>query len=230
MKNSIKIFFLFFLFFPSGCKAQPESFAQGEWQYTLFINGISVGTAKISNKTIDNNYISISEYSVKLADTTTVTKDTVTETTDFRPVKLENFVKIIKAGKAQETNIISVFNGKNVELTYNNKKYNYIINRDFIIDGNFFMFQVIKSKFKPGFEVVNYVYNPGVELETPIKASTKVIGPENININGKEIKLIHIVQSIENIKDNVDLYVDEKCVLQKGIIHMLNLKIELVKI
>jgi hypothetical protein len=229
MKHLLKTIF-FLLLLSANCRALPETFAQGEWGYTLFVNGISVGTAKISNKTIDNKYISISEYSVKLEDTTTVTKDTVTETTDFKPVKLENYLKIIKAAKVHETNIVSVFNGKNVELTYNNKKYNYTINRDFIIDGNFFMFQLIKSKFKPGIEVVNYVYNPAVELETPIKAKTKVIGTENIIINGKENKLIHIVQSIENIKDNVDLYIDENGILHKGIIHMLNLKIELIKI
>jgi hypothetical protein len=229
MKNSLKIFFLFLLF-SSNCRALPETFAQGEWEYTLFVNGISVGTAKISNKTIDNKYISISEYIVKLEDTTTITKDTVTETIDFKPVKLENYLKIVKAGKVHETNIVSVFNGKNVELTYNKKKYNYKINREFIIDGNFFMSQLIKSKFKPDLEVVNYVYNPAVELETPIKATTKVIGTENIIINGKENKLIHIVQSIENIKDNIDLFIDENGILHKGIIHMLNLKIELIKI
>jgi len=79
-------------------------------------------------------------------------------------------------------------------------------------------------------KVSNFVYNPSVELETPIKATAKVIGEEEVVVNGKNIKLFHIKQSLENIEDNIDLYVDGKGILQKGIIHMLNLKIELVKI
>jgi hypothetical protein len=229
MKNLLKIICLIFLF-SAISPAFAETVAQGEWEYKLFVNGIAAGTAKISNKIINGNYISTSEYSVKLADSNTITKDTVTETTDFKPVKLENYCKIINAGKVHETNIVSIFNGKNVELTYGNKKYSYTLNRDFIIDGNYYMSQLIQAKFKPGFEAVNYVYNPAVELETAIKATTKVIGPENVIINGKENKLIHIVQSIENIKDNIDLFIDEKGILQKGIIRMLNLKIELIKI
>jgi hypothetical protein len=229
MKNLLKIISILLLF-SANSSAMPETVAQGEWEYKLFVNGVVVGTAKINNKIIDGNYVSASEYSVKLADSTTITKDTVTETTDFKPVKLENYLKIINAGKVHETNIVSVFKGKNVELTYGNKKYNYTLKRDFIIDGNYFMSQLIQAKFKPGFEVSNYMYNPAVELETLIKATTKVIGPENIIINGKETKLIHVVQSIENIKDNIDLFIDENGILQKGIIRMLNLKIELIKI
>jgi hypothetical protein len=229
MKNLI-IINCIFLLFSTNLFAVPETVAQGEWEYKLFVNGVVVGASKINNKIIDGNYVSTSEYSVKLADSTTITKDTVTETLDFKPVKLENYLKIINAGKVHETNIVSIFKGKNVELTYGNKKYNYTLNRDFIIDGNYFMSQLIQAKFKSGFEVSNYMYNPAVELETLIKATTRVIGPENIIINGKEIKLIHVVQSIENIKDNIDLFIDENGILQKGIIRMLNLKIELIKI
>ena len=182
------------------------------------------------SKTDGGNFISSSEYNIKFGNVTTITKDTVIETGDFKPVKLINYSKITAQGKTQETNIVSLFNGRNVEVTFGDKKSSYTLNRDFIIDGNYYMSQVLKSKFKPGFEAVNYVYNPAVELDTPIKAVTKVVGYETVSINGSDIKLIHLVQSIENIKDNIDLFIDENCVLHKGIIHMLNMKIELIKI
>ncbi len=212
------------------CHSFPEKIPQGEWKYKLFVNGLEIGTALISNKISNSNYISSSEYNMKLADMKTITKDIITETTDFKPVKLESYSKIENAGKVHETKITSLFKGKDVELTFGDKKYNYTVNRDFIIDGNFFMSKLIQAKFRQGFEVTSYVYNPSVELETPIKAITRIVGYEKIMINGKEYNLIHITQSIENIKDNIDLFIDSNGILQKGIIRMLNLKIELIKI
>lgn len=227
-----KIFYCFItiVFLSSDCSALPEKIAQGEWKYKLYVNEVEAGTAIISNLVKDNKFISSSEYKMKLADLNTITKDIITETTDFKPVKLESYSKIVNKGQVSETNIISIFKGKEVEVTYGKKKVNYTVNRDFIIDGNFFMTKLIEAKFKQGFEITNYVYNPSVELETPIKVTTKVVGFEKIMINGKEKKLMHIVQSLENIKDNIDLFIDEYGVLQKGIIYMLNLKIELIKI
>jgi hypothetical protein len=228
MKKYIIIIIIFFMF--SNCHSAPDKIAQGEWNYKLFVNGLEVGTAIISNRISDSNYISTSEYNMKLADMNTITKDIITETTDFKPVKLESYSKIENAGKVHETKIISIFKGKEVELAFGDKKYNYTVTRDFIIDGNYFMSKLIEAKFRQGYEITNYVYNPSVEAETPIKATTKVAGYEKIMINGKEFNLIHITQSIENIKDNVDLFIDNNGILQKGIISMLNLKIELIKI
>jgi hypothetical protein len=231
MKRNV-IYILSLLFLVNFCSSSPaahDSIATGEWKYKLAVNGVSVGTAVISNKIKDGNYVSSSEYSMKLADLDTTTKDVVTETMDFKPVRLESSTKIRNNGKDYGTDIVTVFNGRNVELTYGTagKKVNYTIGRDFIIDGGYFTNQLIKSKFKEGIEIVNYVYNPSVELETPIKAVTKVAGREKITINGTEKNLIHIVQSIENIKDNIDIYADPNGIMQRGIIHMLNLKIEL---
>ena len=125
---------------------------------------------------------------MKLADMTTSTKDVVIETVDFKPVKLESSTRVLNGKQKYESNVISTFKGRNVELNYGGKKFNYTINRDFITDGGYFLDQLIKAKLKAGFEVTNYVYNPSVELETPIKATTKVAGYENILIkrNRKE--------------------------------------------
>ncbi len=229
--NPIKrspVFILACLLFFSTCETGPEKIPNGEWKYKLYVNGIEVGTALISNRIENGNYLSLSEYSMKMGDMTTLTRDKITETLDFKPVRLESYSRIENADNVHETNIISVFDGRNVELTYGNKKYNYTVNRDFIIDGNYFMGKLIQGKFRKGLEVSNYVYNPSVELETPIKAITRVVGFENVQINGEEKQLLHIVQSIENISDNIDLFIDSKGILQKSIIHMLNLKIELI--
>ena len=130
---------------------------------------------------------------MKAMNLNTITKDKIIETLDFKPLRLESYSRIENDGEIFETNIISVFNGRKVELSYNGEKYRYTIDRDFILDGNYFMHELIDVKFKKGFEVSNYIYNPSVELESPIKATTKVIGVKDIIINKKKQKLIHIV-------------------------------------
>lgn len=224
------IIYICFLFFFLSCRSGPAKIPQGNWKYILYVNDTEVGTANISNKIENKTYISSSEYTMKMQDLTTVTKDVVIETLDYKPVRLESYSRIENAGKIHENNIVSVFSGNEVELSYGKKKVKYSVNRDFIIDGNFFMGKLIEGKFEKGMEVSNYIYNPSVELETPVKATTKVIGFERIMINGKEKDLMHISQSIENINDNVDLFIDDQGILQKGIIYMLNIKIELIKI
>ncbi len=126
--------------------------------------------------------------------------------------------------------LVSVFKGKEVEVSYAGNKSIYTINSDFILDGNYFIGKLLESKFKQGTKIIHYVYNPSVELDTPVKVTSSVAGYENISINGRDMKLLHIVQSIENIDDNVNMYVDEKGIMYKGIINMMNLKLELIMI
>jgi hypothetical protein len=228
MKKSY--FLIFIIVTLLNCYPVPDSIPVGESRYKLFVNGIEVGSAIVSNRIEDGKYISSAEYTMKLMDMNAITRDTVVETLDFKPLKLESYSKVEYDGEIYETNIVSVFSGRAVELIHNGEKYNYTINRDFILDGNYFIDKLIKGKFRKGFEISNYIYNPSVELETPIKATTKVIGFINVIINGDKQRLIHVVQSVENIEDNIDLFIDSRGDLRKGIIHMLNLKIELIKI
>ncbi|MBN2040215.1 MAG: hypothetical protein JW864_09250 [Spirochaetes bacterium] len=227
--KKVVIFVCLILFFIS-CENGHLKVPQGNWKYSLYVNGIKVGTANISNKITNNTYISSSEYIMKMNGLTTITKDVIIETLDFKPVRLESYSKIDNSGEIHENKIVSVFNGREVELSYGDKKAGYTVDRDFIIDGNFFMGKLFEGKFREGMEVSGYIYNPSVELETPVKATTRVVGFKDVLINGKEKKLLHISQSIENLNDNVDLFIDKEGILQKGVIYMLNIKIELVKI
>lgn len=224
------ILFLSVLSIISCCHEVPQKLLFGTWDYKLFINDVEIGTATMSNKEIEGNYVSISEFRVKMADVDTLSRDTVTETKDFKPLKLESYNKIVTGGQTRETLLQAAINGREVLLTFGKNKSKYKVDSDFIIDGNYFMSKLIEGKFSDGLEISANVFHPSVEPDRAILVKARVLGRENIMIMGKEESLIHVIQSIENIEKNIDLYIDSTGAVRKGVMEMMNLKIEFIKI
>ncbi len=89
------------------------------------------------------------------------------------------------------------------------------------------MKELIKNEFKPGTVIRNYIFEPTVDTEEPVLVLVKVLGREDVRINGKTRNLIHLGLSIENLK-NIDSYIDDDGITQKTVITMLNNRLELV--
>lgn len=215
----------------SGCSTfvLPDKISQGKWNYRLLINGVEAGSAVISNRVVGKTYESSSMFSINLAGTSSVSKETVIETLDFAPVRLESYSKIDGGGSKNETVTSAVFNGTKVELVINNRKAAYDIKKKFILDGNYSVAKLIEGGFREGMEVEERVYNPSIELEDTILVKTKVAGIEDVDVNGKSEKLIHVTQTVENVK-SIDIYLDSQAVTKKAVIKMLNLKMEIIRI
>ncbi len=228
MRRISKIFFVFLLCTGS-CYEVPTKIPLGKWNYKLLVNGLEVGSAVLSNQSDKGNYVSSSEFNIKMGNITTISREMVTETHDFKPIRLESFNKIVSGGNVHKTDIKAVFKDGVVELMAGNKKTTYKINKDFVLDGNHTLAKLIDGKFREGMEVSASIYHPSIELEDTVKVNAKVVGSEEVLINGKSERTIHVSQSIENIK-NIDLYYGSDGVVRRVIIQMLNLKIELVKI
>ena len=122
---------------------------------------------------------------------------------------------------------IAKFTGNRVDLNAAATLSTITIDKPFILEGNYFMNELIKHGFKEGTILKNYVYEPSVDVEEPMLVMVKVFGRENVSINGKNKKLIHLGFSIENMK-NIDMYMDDEGVTHKTTIVMLNNKLELV--
>ena len=189
-----------------------------------------MGNATISNQLIDGNYVSASELKLDFGGIVNTSKQTVVETKNFDPLSLETINKTIKGDSIYTTGIKAIFKGKNVVLITSpgNKKSTTEIDKDFILDGNFFLAKLIEGKFKQGLSIDAYIYDPSIEIDEPVMIKTRVVGIKKIDINGKNQSLIHIIQSIENIK-NIEYYLNAQGILIKGVIEMLNMKIELIK-
>lgn len=210
-----------------GCTRTPAQIPTGQWTYTLFVNGFDSGRAVVTNRIEGVNWVSSTELTIGMGDISNVSKQIVTETLDFKPVKLESRNRIITGGKVQSIDTITVFRGREAEITFGKDKAVHKIGKDFILEGNYILAKLIEGKFREGMEVEANIYDPTIELEEPILVKAKVMGYETVPVGPRRERLLHVTESIEAVK-SIDLYLDENGILRKGVIQMLNMTMELV--
>lgn len=229
MKGKL-IYCIFVLLFYFNCYNAPQKIPTGSWNYRLFTNGIRMGNAVISNQLINGNYVSTSELKLSFGGIINTSKQTIVETKNFKPLSLETINKTIRGNSIYTTSIKASINEGNIDLVSSpgERKSVIKIEKNFILDGNYFMAKFIEGKFKTGLSIEANIYDPSIEIDKPITIKTKVVGIEELKIKGKSERLIHLIQSIENIK-NIDLYINAQGILIKGVIEMLNMKVELIK-
>jgi len=180
----------------------------------------------MSNRREGNSYVSTSELQMKAGQVMNVSRQEVTESLDFRPQKLETHNKIIMAGAVQRIDTVAEFSGRTVKLTMGSDISTVTLDRDVVLDGNYFIDAMIKHGFKKNTKLEAYIYDPSIEIESPILLTSKVMGKKMITVNNETFPCIHIVDTIENIK-SFDRYIDGNGVLVKAVLNMLNLTVEL---
>lgn len=208
------------------CYRTPERVPTGTWSYRLLLNGSEVGTAVMSNRREGDRYISTSELKMKAGQVVNVSRQEVTESLDFTPVRLETRNRIIMDGNVQTIDTVAVFSGRTVKLTMGSETSTVTLGRDVVLDGNYFIDTLIKKGFKENISLEAYIYDPSIEIESPILLTSKVMGKKLITVNNETFPCIHIVDTIENIK-SFDRYIDGDGVLVKAVLNMLNLTVEL---
>ncbi|HPS59301.1 MAG TPA: hypothetical protein PK514_14450 [Spirochaetota bacterium] len=213
------------------CGKVPQSLTNGEWQYDLIVNGVRAGSAVISNCEKDGLLVSRTEMFISLGTMKNTTTQTVTETKEFRPVRLEvvSTLEDSSSGSRQVISRIAEFNGNNVTLDSDGKKARYTLTGPFIIDGNFFTDSLVKGRFREGMEIRAKLYEPTVTADKTILVIVNAAGRENVTVRGKELKLIHVRQRVEKLK-SVDIYLDDTGVTEKMVIKMLNNIFEMERI
>jgi hypothetical protein len=155
----------------------------------------------------------------------------VTETKNFKPVKLEiyNTIKDSSINSIQEINKTASFNGENVTLKSGDYVSNFTIKGTFVLDGNFFFSELLKINFKTGHIIRANIYEPSVEIDTPILVLVESKGFEEVQVGKKKMKLLHIKHRVEKLKSS-DIYLNEKGITEKIVIKMLNNVFELVRV
>jgi hypothetical protein len=211
----------------ASCRRGIDAVPTGTWKYRLLVNGADIGNAVITSELKNGMYISTTVMEMDAGYIRNSTRQIITETTDFKPVKLEVYNVTEQNGQKNEMNTVAKFSGNRVDLDTAATQSTITIDRPFILEGNYFMQELIKYKFKEGTVLKNYVYEPSVDVEEPMLVMIKVLGREKVSINGKNKNLIHLGYSIENLK-NIDMYIDEDGITQKTTIVMLNNKLELI--
>lgn len=211
----------------ASCRRGIDAIPTGTWNYRLLVNGADIGSAVVTNELKNGMYISTTVMEMDAGYIRNSTRQIITETADFKPVKLEVYNVTEQNGQKNEMNTVARFSGNRVDLDTAATRSTITIDRPFILEGNYFMQELIKCKFKEGTVLKNYVYEPSVDVEEPMLVMIKVLGREKVLINGTKKNLIHLGYSIENLK-NIDMYIDEDGITQKTTIVMLNNKLELI--
>jgi hypothetical protein len=228
MKFRFILLILFFISTECSSRKMPETIPMGRWEYKLMINGVTVGSAVISNSQNEKHYISETEMKMKVGKITNISHQVVTETKEFKPVKLEVNNSINFNDTSQKIITTAVFKEKTIELVSLGTRSKINVNEPFVIDGNYFMSKLIKNSFKEGYSVSSLIYEPSMEPDETIGVTVRVVGIETVDTGEKSIELIHIIQSIDNFK-SVDIYINFDGIMEKAVIKMLNNRIELVR-
>lgn len=209
------------------CRRGAGAVPTGIWKYRLLVNGAPLGSAIATNTISDGRYVSTTDMQMDAGYVRNTTRQVIIETLDFRPVRLEVYNSTVQNGQTSEFKTIANFSGSRVDLDTGESKSVINISKPFILEGNYLMSELIKYGFKEGTVIKNYVYEPSVDIEEPVMVIVKVIGREDVPINGRKKNLIHLGFSIENMK-NIDSYIDDDGITQKTVITMLNNRLELI--
>jgi translation initiation factor IF-1 len=207
----------------NACKSAPTNIPEGTWNYDLIVNSVKAGKAVFSSTVSNNNYVVRTEMYLSVGPIENKSVSIITETKDFKPVKLEEYNTITDktSGKVQEIKRVAVFEGDNVTLQAGDKKSVFKIDKNFILNGNYFISELIKNQFKQGTIVEAHLYEPLVEIDTPILSIAEVKGFTSVKVGGKSMKLLNLKLRIENLK-SIDLYLNEHGVTEKMVMKMLN--------
>lgn len=149
MKRITIIIFLFILI--TSCSGKtPTAIPQGTWEYRLLMNGVEIGTASVANTQKHNLFISTVQMDMILGKIKNSTRQVITETAEFKPVKLEIFNTVINGTDRQEINTVAEIKGDKIILTAGETSSEIKIGKPFILDGNFFMNHFIQKNSKRG--------------------------------------------------------------------------------
>lgn len=213
------------------CTSKPNQIPEGTWNYNLLVNGVKAGRAVFSNTSSGEHYIIKSEMYLNMGSIENKSIQIVTETKDFKPVKLEvmNTVTDTAGNSTQEINKTATFNGDEVTLKTGDYESKYKLQGPFVLDGNFFFSELMKNKFKTGVIIKTNIYEPSVEIDTPILVLVETKGIDTVQVGSRSMKLFHIRQRVEKLK-SMDMYLNEDGVTEKVVIKMLNNVFELVRV
>ena len=207
----------------TACTQAPKSIPEGRWNYDLLVNNVKAGKAIFSNHISDDNYIVKTEMYLNIGAIENKSVSIVTETKNFKPVKLEEYNTITDRsnGEVHEINTTAIFEGANVILQSGDKKSVFKIEEDFILDGNYFIAKLIENQFKEGSIAEARIYEPLVEIDSAILSSARVKGYSRVNVRNRSMKLLHLKLKIENLR-SMDMYLNEQGIAEKIVLNMLN--------
>ncbi len=93
------------------CRKGAVEIPTGTWKYRLLVNGAAIGRAVVTNRIVSNNWVSSMDMEMEAGTIKNTSHQVITETLDFKPVKLELYNKTIQNDQVNEIKTIATFTG-----------------------------------------------------------------------------------------------------------------------
>lgn len=208
------------------CRKAPAAIPQGEWKYDIVFNGTVIGSAVKTDSLEGNNFKSEMYMEMNVGTIKNSSRQVVVETTGCEPVSLEYTSSIVNGKDTQTTSKKFTFNGREVKGVDDGRVFTTTIDRPFYLEGNYFIREMIRNKFKTGTQVEGWLYDPMEELDKPSLFRMRLKNTDTVTVGNKDVK-VYILEETAHYK-NILWYVDGEGVVQKVVISMLNNRLELV--
>lgn len=199
----------------------------GTWIYGVWLGKNRVGTANTTTSFAEGMYTSTVEMTVKLDATIVTTTEITKETITYNPVSYFCSTTVILKDKVTRELVTVDFQKDIAHLKRGDETKTITLNDNFIISGNKFTAELLKSKFLKNTELKAFVYDPSFDEDALISVSEKVIGKEMVNLPKEKIELTHLVETLGPVK-SIQNYVDAQGTVYKTSISMLNSTIDLI--
>jgi len=226
MKRILYVFAILSFLFVSA-HSTPTDVRGGSWEYDVLVNGILVGKSTISSTITNGQHVHQSDMTMTIGQVSTTTKQKVTETEKYTPVKFEISVVTIYGTNKTTMETMATFDGKKVTLKTGESVQTFTITRPFVLDGNYFYSELVKNKFVKDSEASAYLYHPSIEAREPFKVTVKVLGKETVLIRDKQKNLIHVAFFMETIKQ-ADYYLNDDGAAERIEQRFMNNTVELI--
>ncbi len=210
------------------CYRVPASLPQGTWRYSLILNGSEVGEAVISGRFEKGRWITESTLTMRAGNAVNTSHQVVVETADCKPVSVVTKNTTAMGDTIQRIDTEAQIDGLKVRLKQGERESVVTLEREFVLDGNYFLSKMISTGFAEGARFEAYVYDPSIEAGELMLMKARVAGKKLITVNGSTYPAYHVVNSIENIK-SIDSYFDCDGVMVKAELSMLNMRIQLLR-
>jgi len=209
------------------CMGRPSSIPVGTWEYDLYVNGVKSGKSVTAVKLENGLYTTETSMQMNAGIITNTSMNRITETVDFKPVRLENVNSIIQGDKVRKIEITALFEGNAVTVKTGSSSVSVKLPGPCVLDGTYFISELIRKGFRNGTRVSARIYEPAIELEELITVNVRVNGIKRVKVGREKKRLYHVSYIIQDMK-NIECYINKNGITELATITMLNNRMDLV--
>lgn len=183
-------------------------YCTGSFKYDVIIEGKKMGNAMVTRQLKSGNYRTYSEIQFDIEGITTVTRETIVETSSFDPVSYETdaafmsdkYISRLKLKSWYEDNYLYLNDGRALTKFRAGGKFYYSTNK--------MLASILSGSKIEGASASCSIFDPAVEMKKTLPARLRHVGNVTVNYHGKVIEAYRILADYGPMK-KVEMTVDK---------------------